>query len=295
VQPAAVQPSAAKPRPVVQAAKPTKQLNEGDLICGQCGEGNEPTRKFCSRCGNSLQAAEKVHIPWWRRIIPKRRPKQARAAGEHQTGKKKKDRVSSFIALGRKLILGIGAAFAALLIGTSLIQKVNPNFKNPVTDKVNSFKSYVGDKASAAKRAIIPQFEPVHPTTTVGSSGIPQHEVALATDGFKNTFWSANGAADKQPFVIVTFPTAVNLAQLIVTSGNPADFQADPRPQTLHLVFSNGTSQDIILTDQDKPQTHALKGAKGVSKVEIHVLTTFPSPKGQNMSLAELEFFVKKN
>ena len=59
-EPAGVQPTAVRSRvpPTVTAAPPTKELSAGDLVCGQCGEGNEPVRKFCRRCGNSLATAE---------------------------------------------------------------------------------------------------------------------------------------------------------------------------------------------------------------------------------------------
>ena len=38
----------------VTKTKPTRRLRPGDLICGQCGEGNPPVRRFCGRCGDSL-------------------------------------------------------------------------------------------------------------------------------------------------------------------------------------------------------------------------------------------------
>src|SRR5205807_1408539 len=93
---------------------------------------------------------------------------------------------------------------------------------------------------------------------------------------------------------VVTFPAPVDLAQMIVTSGAVPDFQAQPRAQLIHLVYSDGKSQDITLTDEAKPQTHTLSGAKGVTKIEIHVQSSYPSLKGKDVSIAELEFFVKK-
>src|SRR5207302_9274006 len=71
-QPRAVLPQDARPQRAVSKAAPTHPPQAGDLICGECGEGNAATRRFCSRCGASLAVAERVRIPWWRRLFPKR-------------------------------------------------------------------------------------------------------------------------------------------------------------------------------------------------------------------------------
>ena len=63
---------------------PKREIRPGDLICGQCQEGNDPDRRFCRRCGASLIAAEEAvappPVPWWKRLFV-RRPKVV-AAGE---------------------------------------------------------------------------------------------------------------------------------------------------------------------------------------------------------------------
>lgn len=35
----------------------TRAVQAGDRLCAQCGEGNEPERRFCRRCGTSLAGA----------------------------------------------------------------------------------------------------------------------------------------------------------------------------------------------------------------------------------------------
>ena len=49
--------------------EPPTRRHPGDLICGQCGEGNDPVRHFCRRCGNSLDEAIAVRLPWYRRFF----------------------------------------------------------------------------------------------------------------------------------------------------------------------------------------------------------------------------------
>ena len=75
-RPAAVQPQAPKrPMAKIESHKPTQRLRPGDLVCSQCGEGNAPARRFCSRCGSSLAEAETVGEKWWQKLIPKRKQK----------------------------------------------------------------------------------------------------------------------------------------------------------------------------------------------------------------------------
>lgn len=54
--------------PSPQTPEPAQQVNPGDVVCRQCATGNEPSRRFCRRCGESLVF---VPIPprlgWFRR------------------------------------------------------------------------------------------------------------------------------------------------------------------------------------------------------------------------------------
>jgi hypothetical protein len=45
---------AAKPQELPQP----RRLQPGDLVCPECGEGNDPNRKFCARCGTELTNAK---------------------------------------------------------------------------------------------------------------------------------------------------------------------------------------------------------------------------------------------
>ena len=72
-----------KPRPVASVEQRVAQ--PGDRICGSCAEPNDPSRKFCRRCGAGLGEAKIVAaaaVPWYRRLFGgKKEPKQY-AAGE---------------------------------------------------------------------------------------------------------------------------------------------------------------------------------------------------------------------
>jgi hypothetical protein len=51
----------------VSAPKPSaaqdRSAQPGDLICANCGEPNDPSRKFCRRCGSSLATASTASAP----------------------------------------------------------------------------------------------------------------------------------------------------------------------------------------------------------------------------------------
>ena len=67
--PTAQQPTKAKrpPRPAPKQKAPDQSIKAGDLVCGQCGQGNDPGRKFCRKCGNSLAEAVPPVAPTWPR------------------------------------------------------------------------------------------------------------------------------------------------------------------------------------------------------------------------------------
>ncbi|HEX4982989.1 MAG TPA: hypothetical protein VFV63_14880, partial [Ilumatobacteraceae bacterium] len=78
--PEAQHPQPTLPRPKVTKQAPSRKINPGDLVCGACGEGNDPGRNYCRRCGSTLAEATVARTRWFRR-----RPKRAKgivAAGD---------------------------------------------------------------------------------------------------------------------------------------------------------------------------------------------------------------------
>ena len=114
-QPGAQTPEAMKPQvakkqaKVIQKTKPTRRLKPGDLICGECGEGNPPARKFCSRCGTSLEAAKLVKKKWWQKLIPKRKVKTLEVGERPGVGGVKGKKARKPMGAVLRRILGIGA------------------------------------------------------------------------------------------------------------------------------------------------------------------------------------------
>jgi hypothetical protein len=285
VPPGAVKPAAPQARPKPKPAPPTRELQTGDLICGQCGEGNVPTRKFCRRCGSSLVDAEAVAappVPWWKRPFV-RKPKKEFSAGDRpmrrggsEPGTAKKG------GRGKKILAAVGAVAAiAVVIGL-----------------MGPWRSSVDKKVASVKRTVAPNFDPVHPVAVKASTELKDHPAALATDGISNTFWAESGKGKGEgQALVLTFDPAVDINKVGIysgASGKPEDFLAQPRPKSLHLIFSDGTTTDVSLKDTAKFQSFDVK-AKLVNKLEVQIASVYSSVQGgQDAAISELEFYTKR-
>ncbi|WP_417281555.1 zinc ribbon domain-containing protein [Actinophytocola glycyrrhizae] len=282
-QPDAVVPQEAQKKPPqVRKQPPTKKLQPGELVCGECGEGNPPTRKFCSRCGTSLAAADVVRTPWWRKLLPRRGAK-VRKAGERakRRGRGGKSRLGAAVSSTFRVVRR--AVAIALILGGVAYGLFAP------------FRAWVNERTAEAKgtveRLIFPQYVPVSAAEApVASVALPGHPANLAVDGASDSFWAApmDGV---EPNMVVKFDRTVNLARIIVHNGDGGDFKATARAQKLHLVFSTGKTTDVDLQDLPDPQTLEIENGDGVSSVEIHVVSTFKSVTGNTLAVSEFEFF----
>ena len=283
-QPQAVIPQATNIRPpTVKPSPPTRRLKPGDLVCGECGEGNPPMRKFCSRCGGSLATAETVKTPWWRKLLPKRKRKQL-AAGERpgKAGVPHRKRKFALGGLIKRFRLAISIA---LLVGGIAYASV-PQFRGAVNERVEPTKKKLYSMVFA-------QYEPVNSPNPTGRPQVSGHPATLAVDGFKKTYWLAP-PSKRDPVLVLSFRDPVSLDRMIIHSGSTDDFQSENRPKTLHLVYSNGKTTDVHVKDEPTEQQLKLKDGKNVTSVQIHVTEVYNSIKGRNTAIAEIELFTKK-
>jgi hypothetical protein len=282
-QPDALEPQLEQRRTVpVKRQPPTRKLQPGELVCGDCGEGNPATRKFCSRCGGSLAEAVIVKTPWWRKLLPRRGAK-VRKSGDRPKRKGRGGKTRTGVAIGATFKAVRRIVAVALLIGGILYGVMAP------------FRGWVNERAQAAKSGVedvfFPDYEPVNAVEAPQSPvQEPEHPGTLAVDGHFDTFWAAP-VAGQQPVLVIKFDGPVDLAQLIVHNGDAADFKSKLRAKQLHLVYSTGKTTDVNLTDKPEPQTFEIENGEGAEFVEIHVASTFKSVNGTSMALSEVEFF----
>ncbi len=267
-EPRARQPTLA-PSPPRPAAQPRQTLVEepeikpGDLICGVCGAGNSPDRRFCRRCGNSLAAATvaaSVHVPWYRRIFG-RGPKEVMAAGDRPSNLGSKGRSAGWL-FKRLLVVAVVIVIAAPVVGYFTVQSFH--------DQINSMIGQGGTSATLLQ----------HPSTN-------------ALDKNINTFWLADQASGHTT-VTVNFGATTDLAGLIYHSGAPGnDYATFGRPREIQVVFQGDpTPVSILLNDDPAPQQRCLPQHASVRTFDIRIVSSFP-PSGANQNLVatrEVEF-----
>jgi hypothetical protein len=299
-------PQATRPlAPAVTKTKPTRRLRPGDLICGQCGEGNPPVRKFCSRCGNSLLEAQHVKEPWWRRLIkPFRRgprvvevpdsdeaaeagPASAgRHAAAHAAGVRKSLAAHDPKHMMRKVYRRARLALGAVVVVAIILFGAFQPFRSLVFNKFDSVKSKIIG-------AVDIKYDPVHPISATANLQYKEYPGSNAVDSFLNTYWMAPYSTSDYPTLTLTFANPVTLERMIIYSGVSNNYLAYGRPSLLVLVFSNNKSATITPQDTPKEQTLDISNAVQVTSVKIEVEGTYPGTGSgrSKVAISDIELF----
>ncbi len=302
VQPGAQLPGSEKARPAPKRSA-ARDLNPGDLVCGQCGTGNPPSRKFCRRCGTTLAEAVVAKVGFFTRVRRKfsRKPKTFEAGHRPKAGSAgagaglaTKTRVAWFRLNAKLLRAGAMLGVVAMLgFGVEPIrQKLRlPNVRQTVMNKVREFAK--------------PVYDPVRASSASATSSSPDHPAGLLIDNGNNTFWSAapspdGGVGSK---VTVTFVKPFDLGKMLLTSGVSGStepgtgFVSQPRPSEFRVTLNGDpeNAKTVAVKDIDQPQTLDVKG-KQVSTVEFVVTAVYPAAegKGKGVAITEMEFFQKR-
>lgn len=285
--PGARQPEAVKPgRPVNRppprhAASRPRTFQPGDLICGQCGEGNDPKRNFCHHCGASLQEAVVATVPWWRRIL-RHRPKKpvvagTRPGGGRTTGNRRE--LPDLSELGKRLMVVVAVVVGIIAIAVPSVRKSVPR----------SFSGVV--------RKFIYHYVPVS-ISKVDAMGneVPGHGAANVFQGDANSFWATPAPKPgTKPQIRVFFDRPHDVSLLRLTSGDPANFPGSPRPRVIEYRFSDGRSHPALqIENVDTPQKFKVSGAKA-TYVDIVINDVYPvAGSSFYAAVSRIEVFQKK-
>lgn len=277
VEAAAPEPAVAPAAPVLPGAPGPKrrtaelppeerEVEPGELICGHCGAGNVPTRRFCRRCGTDLVDAPVAPPPvWWRRLLRSGRAQQPWAG----------DRP-------RRVVRRSYRGKVVFLVVLSLLAAAGWTQRGPITRLAAAVIDRVGDTRR------------VTPADLTVSSFAVGHGPALLWDGNTDTFWAS---ARPMPHIDVRFRTPIRLVAVLVFNGasrDPQKFLARGRPDTLRFTFTSAggvqTTRDVELKDDPAKQTLYL-GVDEVKRLRITIVDTVGVRARGSVALGELEFY----
>jgi hypothetical protein len=286
-------PGAAQARRVApRAATADHAPRPGDLICGSCGAGNDPTRKFCKQCGTTLvEAAVAVRPSWWKRFVAKlkRQPQRQQPGQPSQRTKRRRTqrKMASYVRITMGIIITLG-----MLVGFGV-----PSVRGTVLD-------YYTCRSRQFRAFLKPENKPVLPRTAKAVPSADGFPAGYVIDGFNNTFWQTPpNVADRGKLSVFTidFGRPVTVRQLGITPGLPAKdgkFQTQPSPSRMQFAW-DGDGKKVDTVDLDQAANFQLrkpaKVRKDVSSVVITVLDTYsntPAPGKENqLAITEIEFF----
>jgi ribosomal protein L40E len=271
--PAPVRPGVAAPKPPRRDVPiDDRRPAPGEVVCGACGAGNIPTRKFCRRCGADLADAPVVKVSWWRRFFT-RAPKVGPTAGFRPVHKTRRKVPSKTMLLG--------GVFAVLAI-VAVVQR----------GPLRSAGDTVLDRVKGTQL--------VNPRSIEASGSAAGHPAVAARDGATNRFWAPATAGDgRGEFVQANFDKPFRLIYVRVfngAAGELAPYLAQARPHTMRITVTRRTGKTIVkqiqLKDQPGKQEFHI-AARDVIGVRLTIDSAYGAAAGKLVALAEVEFLAR--
>jgi hypothetical protein len=179
----------------------------------------------------------------------------------------------------------VASLVAIAVVAAGLVYAVVPSVRTAVNARITSIKNF-----------FFPAYDPVYPISYSESSHKDGHKGVLAFDQYSNTYWLARWSTAHEPTLTANFSHPVTLNYMTLTSGTGStnSYLAYDRPSTLQLVFSNGKSETLTLTDSHAPQKLGISNATGVTSILIRVTNVYPSGKHPDVAISDIEFFTLK-
>jgi hypothetical protein len=280
-----VKPGTVKSRPAPKKAAPAREINPGDKVCGQCGEGNDPQRRFCRRCGASLVEAVIFTLPWYTRLWRRLTRRKQRLAGDRPRTRRR-----IIGGHGGGVIFNIGKwvvlAAVAVLVILSFVGPYHHSLRHRESRYYHNVVNIVH-----------PTYNAYHPTSVTATSSAPGFPASNLINNADNTTWEANNAGVGQQ-VVVTFPSPASIAKVGFLNGNqttPQAYLTEPRPEKVEMTFGGPHPYTKTVTLKDSPnfQTFTVS-AKGATNMTLTIESVYPAQGGgTNTALTQIEFFTK--
>jgi ribosomal protein L40E len=262
-----------RPRPAPPPPPPEERpIRPGDLICGQCGAANDPTRTFCRKCANPLVQTPSGATPPQRR--PARRPRDLAVVGT-----RRRPRSTGAMERGARLI----RVLALLSLVVIVLLLVGP-LRRGAIDLFN--------------RAW-PKIQPERPAHVMATSSAPGHGAQGAADLLKSTWWAEGGRGNGEgQRLVLIFDRPYDLARIGITAGagtTAATYLNQPRPALIRVLFPSGASQDLELRDQPGVFQSFNLEARQVTSLTIQIVSVYPTVDNRHhdCSITEVELFAR--
>jgi hypothetical protein len=271
----------------VTRTKSTRRLQPGDLVCGQCGQGNPPTRKFCSRCGEPLTTAEVVRARWYRRLTFWRRGPKTLEAGARagQKGTPSSRRASLGQAYRR-----VRNAIAGVMLLASLVYVVVPPLRTPVNHVLEPPIGGAKDWVSRTWHKLTATTVTLPPSKVRASAELRGHPAQAAFDDNTNSFWAARWSKKDPPSLTVHYDTAADLVAYAIHAGAPGEDGAHfLHPRQLVIEYGSGRTDTIELTPSGDAQTGSLHQATSFRFARITITMVYAEDGLKNVALSEIE------
>ncbi len=248
--------------PPPPAPAPVARPAPGELICPNCGTGNEPHRNFCRKCAHALvdPDSDAVVAPrrsWWKQLFGPQ-PPAARPAGSRP-----------------RRPLRFPTRTMALLVILGLVGGAGYVFRAPIGWAITRAQDELGKS----------QVWPESSTASVSEAG---RGPELTWDRNTRTWWETRGAGD---YLQVTFARPVRLVNVGVTLG-----AAEGRPVRLRLIptDSDGVPGEPRVVDlKDAPGfQHFYVGVDDVKQLQMEIVTVSPAGSAR-VAIVEVEYYAR--
>jgi hypothetical protein len=288
--------------PQAEAARPgpRRAVPDGpsDHYCGSCGAGNALGRVYCRACGTALADADPSDRagwfdrwvrPWW----PFGRRRRARAAGERpsswsqhamrQQRRRRRLRLPTRLTVGR---LAIPLMLLSLFgLGLTPLR---------ATATTWAFETY-----DSLRLRFSPDLVAVVPAAASADSHVEGHPPLAAVDANSSSYWSEGREGPGIGATLtVDFASPTDLAAIGVHNGaTDTGFARQPRVRTVQVdtvdVSGAPTSSRLELEDTADFRSHELT-ASAVTLLTMTIVDVYPGQEGQDASLTEVTFHVRK-
>jgi hypothetical protein len=280
--------------PVAAPAEPEGSAADS-TTCPHCRTGNEPSRRFCRRCGFVLRAPVSPLPPlvptrrWWQRWWSR----WFRRADD-----------GSAMTFGRSLplrvrLLRVIGVLGALVLALGLFRFVG---RDPISWTRHTINNLRGALVTVDGLTARPD-----PASTPAA----QAAANALVDSHPDTSWSASwtdpttgatsltcGPVGPQSAVSVTAPRPIRLRAIQLRGGLSTEDQTrllQSRPRILELRFSNGSCQRVTVKDVFDRQTVSVH-AVTTDSVRVSVVGTYApevSPGIPAVSISEMSLLTR--